>query len=89
MSIADTVKTIGIALLTGAIGFGSKQVIESYGQNHVVEEHTQQIGKLFDIAKKTQDGLQEQAVTTARIEGKIDVINQKIDDDRTIKHGSR
>lgn len=82
----STVKGIALSLAMGAIGFGSKQVIESYGQIHMLDEHTQQIGKLFEIAKQNQQNLQESAVSMARIEGKIDVLNQKVDDDRSKTH---
>lgn len=70
----------------GAIGFGSKQVIESYSQSRTLDEHTQQISALFGIAKQNQQALQEAAVGQARIEGKLDVLNQKIDDDRSKTH---
>ena len=85
MAVLDnsTVRGIGLSILMGLLGFGAKQAVESYGQTTTLTQHTAQISKLFDIAQQNQKALETNAVSTARIEVKIDVINQKIDDDRS------
>jgi uncharacterized membrane protein len=79
----STVKGVILSLAMGAVGFGAHQIVDASSDKHTLDEHTQQIEKLFEIAKQNQLSLQDAAVAAARIEGKLDVINQKIDDDRS------
>lgn len=85
MSVFDNgiVKNIAISLAMGAVGFGSHQVIESVGQQRQLETQSMQIQKLFEGQSQTHTQVQDLSVALARMEGKIDVLNQKIDDDRS------
>jgi hypothetical protein len=80
---SGTVKSIAIGLVMSAVGFGSHQVIESVSQAHQLESQSAQIQKLFEGQSETHTQVQDLSVALARMEGKLDVLNQKIDDDRS------
>jgi hypothetical protein len=77
------VKNIAISLLMGAVGFGSHQMIESVSQTKQLDTQTAQIQKLFEGQTATHTQVEDLGVALARMEGKLDVLNQKIDDDRS------
>lgn len=78
-----TVKGVALSLAMGAVGFGSHQVIESISQQHQLETQSGQIQKLFEGQASARTQSQELSVALARMEGKLDVLNTKIDDDRS------
>jgi peptidoglycan hydrolase CwlO-like protein len=79
----SVVKNIAISLVMGAIGFGTHQAVESVSQTHQLETQNTQIQKLFEGQSETHTQVQDLSVALARMEGKLDVLNQKIDDDRS------
>lgn len=72
----NLVRNIAVSVALTALGAGAHQVVESASQERTLAAHSEQIAKLSDEVEKVDVGI-------ARIEGKIDVLNQKIDDDRT------
>jgi hypothetical protein len=81
----DTVRTVFIAIVTGALGWGSHAVMELNVQSQRLETHDKQLQVLFEGQNRTHQALQDLNTTIVRVEGKIDVVNQKIDDDRDAK----
>jgi hypothetical protein len=73
---------LGGLIVVGLLGWVGHGLLSAYTDSSKLDQHTQQIEKLWEGQKATHDSLQELSVTVARIDGKIDVLGQKIDDDR-------
>lgn len=67
------------------VGWASHTMLELNGQAVQLQNHDTQIKALFAGQKETHDALQSLNTTVVRVEGKIDVVNQKIDDDRNAR----
>ena len=84
-----TIKSLLLSVLVGAGGWTAHTLLESNGNAQVLAAHGKQLDALTAGQAKTDDALDGLAVTVARIDGKLDVVNQKIDDDRRLHHGTR
>jgi hypothetical protein len=73
-------KQVGVALIAGVLGFGGKAVVESVGNGKELERDSQLIAKLFEGQAATHKDVQDLVVSETRLEGKVDVLNQKVDD---------
>jgi hypothetical protein len=82
---ADAMKTAVVSVVMATCGWAGHTVLEMNAQSKVLDEHTVQIQKLFDGQAETHKSLQDVTTTLTRMEGKIDVVNQKVDDDRSRK----
>lgn len=84
MNILDNsiVKQAAMYLFVAAVGFGSNKIVESVSQGRIVEQQAIEIKGLSDGQEKTHSDVQDLGIALARIEGKIDVLNQKVEDDR-------
>lgn len=82
-------KQIGVSVIAAALGFGGKAAIESVQNSKELENDKALIGKLFQGQEKTQTDLQTLALSQARIEGKVDVLVQKVDDGNAARSTSR
>jgi hypothetical protein len=75
-------KGIMLSLMVTIGGFGLKQAAHQEDVDHTLAWHSKVIMQIQGTQVETAKGLQEHTVTLSRIDGKLDVINQKIDDDR-------
>lgn len=71
-----------LAVITALAGWGLHALIAVNAAGTKLDEHTVQIQKLWEGQKETHETLSNVNVTLARIDGKIDTLNQKVDDDR-------
>jgi Tfp pilus assembly protein PilN len=83
---SGTVKSITISAIMALLGFASHQLLEVNTQQAMLEQHTAQLQKLGASADATAAAVQGLAVTTARIDGKLDVLKQRLDDSRSEGH---
>jgi hypothetical protein len=80
--ILGLLKSGMLPTVAACVGFLFHQAVASNEQQHELQDHTTQIQKLIQGQEATHTDLNGVSVTIARIEGKLDVLNQKIDDDR-------
>jgi peptidoglycan hydrolase CwlO-like protein len=84
-----------LAIVTGVGGWAVHAFSLFNLDQTKLDEHTAQIQHLQQGQKETHEALNNVAVTLARVDGKIDVLSQKIDDDRAqnakaqARHGSQ
>ena len=83
-----TVKGVFISLLMGVLGFTGRQLLTVNTQQTVLEQHTKQLADLKTTADANADALQTLAVTTARIDGKVDAMLQRLSDRRSEAYGA-
>lgn len=81
----DALKGAAISGIVAIGGWFWHSSVTSHDQDHVLNLHTQQIAELASVSKDTQMSVNQLVVTTTRTEGKLDTINQKIDDDRAAR----
>ena len=86
---ASWLKSVTLSLVIGGLGWTAHTLLTSDGNARLLTEHTQQLEKLAAGQEKTADALQNMAVTITRIDGKLDTVNQKIDDDRRALRAER
>jgi Tfp pilus assembly protein PilN len=84
-----TLKGVGISVIMGVLGFATKSLLQVNTQQQILEQHSQALATLSTSAQKTSDSVQALTITTARVEGKIDVLKQRIDDQRGEAHVAR
>lgn len=82
---SDTIRTAAISGTMAIIGWVSHTMLELNGQAAQLQSHDAQIKALFSGQRETHEALQSLTTTVVRVEGKIDVVNQKIDDDRNAR----
>lgn len=75
-----SLRSIALSLLMGVVGYAGHQIIESVHQQTVIDQHTTQLQQLEKIIDSQQHELQANSLAMLRIEGKVDVVNQKLDD---------
>ena len=80
-----TTKSLAITALVAVGGWTANTLINAHGQSDVLATHTQQLDKLWMAQGETSKAIASLSLTTAQISGKIDVLGQKIDDDRAAK----
>jgi hypothetical protein len=78
----SAVKSVTISVLMAALGWAGNTLMQVPSTNVKLDEHTKQIAALSDAQSKTSDKLDRITDSLGRIEAKVDVANQKIDDDR-------
>lgn len=85
---SDSIKGVLFSVAIGAALFVGRTFLSSHDQplQTTLDQHTAQINALMIDARDTNKVVQDLTVTAARTEGKIDTINQKIDDDRQAKY---
>ena len=71
-----------VSVLSSVIVFGGHQVLKTVTQEDQLTAQAKQIETLSAGQAETHDQVKDLAAIVARIEGKIDVVSQKIDDDR-------
>lgn len=82
-------KNILLSGAMAAVGFVSHQMVSSAKQEQILVQHDTQIQKLYEDKATTHKDMNDLTVTVTRVEGKIDVLNQKIDDDRLATNSRR
>lgn len=74
------------SLVVGGLGFAGHYFLSQHDVQASVQvtldQHSKEISDLLQSSKDTTVAINQLNVTTTRIEGKIDTLNQKIDDDR-------
>jgi hypothetical protein len=82
--IADstTSKNVMLSAIVGVGGFAIHQAMVWSDVQKDVAWHSAAIKELKANSDLTQKAITDHTVTLSRIDGKLDVINQKIDDDR-------
>jgi hypothetical protein len=75
------------SLITGAAGFSAKAIVSTGSTDDTLKQHTVQLQKLWDGQAATTAALNTLSIGQAQISGKIDTLNQKIDDDRAAHSG--
>ena len=71
-----------VSVLSSVLVFGGHQILKTVTQEDQLNAQAKQIETLSAGQAQTHDQVKDLAATVARIEGKIDVVSQKIDDDR-------
>lgn len=79
---SGTVKGIILSLAFATVGFVAKTAVQEYTVKTAVEDHTKAIADLQTGQNVTHAQIEGISVTLTAIGGKLDVLNQKIDDDR-------
>lgn len=79
-------KSVAVSILVGAFGWTAHTLIITQSNGQTLTEHTAQLNSLEEGQKDTREVLQLLSVTIAKMDGKLDVVNQKIDDDRRAAH---
>lgn len=79
---SGTAKSLIISALVTTGGFVLKQQVHEAQSDQTLAWHTEAIRKIHDHEETAAQALVDHTVTLARIEGKLDTVNQKIDDDR-------
>lgn len=79
---SGTAKGIVLSLALTALGFVGKAAVQEFKVNDAIESHTKAITALQTGQDTTHEKLEGISVTLTQLGGKLDVINQKIDDDR-------
>ena len=74
------VKYLLLPALAAVGGFLGHAVVEVPGLSKQVEQHTTQLQNLWTGQAETHKALQDVAVAVTRVDGKLDVVNQKLDD---------
>jgi peptidoglycan hydrolase CwlO-like protein len=82
----SALRSVALSATMAIVGFVSHQMIASVGQEKQLATHDQQIAKLFESQGEIHKSVEDLAIAVARVEGKLDVLNQKIDDDRSKTH---
>lgn len=77
-----SVKNVTIPAAMAVLGWGGHTFLVFHDQETKLAAHDQQIAALSDGQVKTHTALDSLSDTIIRIEGKIDVLTTKIDDDR-------
>lgn len=75
-------KSVVLSCVLAIGGYSFNQAVNQKETSQAVAWHTQAIKDMKANQDLLAKGLQEHTVTLSRIDGKLDVINQKIDDDR-------
>lgn len=84
-----TVKSLALSALLGLGGWTAHTLISTEGNSQTLAAHGRQLDTLEQGQDKTQEALQGLSVAVAKIDGKLDVVNQKIDDDRRANRAAR
>lgn len=79
-------KGVFASLLVGLGGWTAHTLVEARSNSQMLSAHTQQLDRLEAGQTKQEDTLKGLGVAVAQINGKLDVVNQKIDDDRRAVH---
>lgn len=90
MNSGDLIQKLGtigkgglLSVAMAGAGFLFHVAVASDKQETKLEQHDAQIQRLVEGQVAAHKDLNDVAVTIARVEGKLDVLNQKIDDDRS------
>lgn len=79
---SGTIKGVVLSLAFTAFGFVAKEAVQEFKVKTAIEDHTKAIADLKTGQDTTHAQLEGIAVTLTQFGGKLDVLNQKIDDDR-------
>lgn len=82
---SELARTAAVSAVMAIAGWGGSTLLTASDNSLVLQTHTGQIQHIFESQKETKDALEKVSTAIIRIDGKIDVINQKIDDDRTAR----
>lgn len=77
---SSTTKSVAISIAMGVLGFLGHSLLQLHSQGDELTEHRQAIVNLTAEREKDHDVIENISIVIERIEGKIDVLNQKIDD---------
>ena len=83
---SDAVRTAAISAVVATFGWAGHTALELRDHNAQLRIHDAQIRSLTDGQNATRDSIKDVGVAIARVEGKVDTVNQKIDDDRATRH---
>ena len=83
LATSEAVRTAAFSVVFAGLGYAGHTAYEVSSQATKIETHDAQIQKLFDGQHETHQALQDLNTVVVRVEGKLDVVNQKIDDDRS------
>lgn len=79
---SGTVKGAALSIVCAVGGFFINQVKHDSNIDSTIAWHTKALSDLRDGQTATNKALDEHALTLMKIDGKLDVITTKIDDDR-------
>lgn len=79
---AGTVKGLLVSGILGVCGLVWHNVSETTAHTNQLTQQQTQLDKLSASSDATQQKLQDVGITIARVEGKLDTLGTKIDDDR-------
>lgn len=83
---SKTLRTGVISVTMAILGYAGHAAIEVNKQGDILDAHTATIQELKKGQDETHHVLADLTTAVVRVEGKVDVVNQKIDDDREAKH---
>lgn len=79
---SPSVKGAAVSFVVTAIGFVAHQYVRQNEVDTQLSWHSKAITDLRTGQDLTHNSLEAHSIILERIEGKLDVVNQKIDDDR-------
>jgi hypothetical protein len=77
-----TTKSLAITALVAIGGWTANTLIGAHSAEGVLAEHTRQLAALFQGQVETHKSINDLVVAVTAVDGKIDVLGTKIDDDR-------
>jgi Tfp pilus assembly protein PilN len=77
---SGTVKSITISAIMALLGFAARQLLEVNTQQTILVQHSQILEKQSASLDALAQSVQGLSVTTTRIDGKLDVLKQRLDD---------
>lgn len=80
-----TTRSISISVLVGIAGWTAHALMDAAGQARTLDEHTQQLQKLWESQEKTHKDLQDLTLGVVKVDAKLDVLNQKFDDNQRLQ----
>jgi hypothetical protein len=78
----DTAKGFILSTIAGTVMFFGHWFFSDHDQQNLLDQHTVQLSALKATVDETSKAIQQLVITTTRTDGKLDTLNQKIDDDR-------
>jgi hypothetical protein len=75
-------KSVLLSVVVALGGFGIKTAVHQSEVDNTIAWHTKALAEIHASQSEVAKGLEYHTVVLSQISGKLDVINQKIDDDR-------
>lgn len=85
---SNAARGVILSAVLAITGFVVDQKTQAFRAQQKLDDHTIQLDRLEASSKASEARQQLLELSVSRVEGKIDVLNQKIDDDRAARHAA-